>query len=124
MARISHFCPLQQIVCYLCVHRAASHVSGVLQFLSSWDKGPVLETAKLWNGGVDSTPVHFILGRQDPWVPADKAVASIRENFPFAHVSEWDGGHVLHEANPGRFNAFLDEFLILQDIRPIQTKTT
>jgi magnesium chelatase accessory protein len=44
----------------------------------------------------------FVVGEQDHWVPERPLGRIIEASFPKARVLRWEGGHLLHEAEPER----------------------
>ncbi len=57
--------------------------------------------ALLEKGQRTMTPIHFLLGEQDPWVRAAPLREVIRKYFPGATTLVWPGGHLIHEERPG-----------------------
>ena len=49
-----------------------------------------------------AAPATFVLGIADQWVPERALRTVIARAFPAAAVERWEGGHLLHEADPDR----------------------
>jgi magnesium chelatase accessory protein len=89
--------PAAQRARYARLFRDAAHVRGTMGYMAAADLPGMLEDAR----GL-SIPLSFVLGRQDPWVPAQSLRRVIAHWFPDASVEQWEGGHLLHEAQPER----------------------
>lgn len=91
---------------YARLFRAPSHLCGTMGFMAGADLPALLDAASLL-----AIPTTFVLGAQDPWVPERPLRAVIARRFPAAKVLRWEGGHLLHEAEPARAAALLREAL-------------
>lgn len=74
-----------------------AHVRGAMGFMAAADLPALLQA-----GPALRVPVHFVLGRQDSWVPETALQRVIAQSFPQARVQSWEGGHLLHEVEPQR----------------------
>jgi magnesium chelatase accessory protein len=74
------------------------HVRGTMGFMAAADLPALLEEIRS-RPDIQST---FVLGTQDYWVPEQPLRRIIKSSFPEARVWRWDGGHLLHEAEPNR----------------------
>ncbi len=79
----------------LFAHR--QHVQGAVGFMAAADL-PALnaECNRL------RSPVAFVLGAQDRWIPERLLRPVIARHLPQADVQVWPGGHLVHEESPQR----------------------
>jgi magnesium chelatase accessory protein len=91
---------------YARLFRAPSHVRGTMGFMAGADLPALLDAASRL-----AVPTTFVLGAHDPWVPERPLRAVIARRFPAATILRWEGGHLLHEAEPARAAALLREAL-------------
>jgi magnesium chelatase accessory protein len=88
--------PQAQRTHYRALFRRPEHVQGAMGFMAAADLPALLE-----KGRRTVTPIHFLLGEQDPWVRAAPLRDVIRKYFPAATTLMWPGGHLIHEERPG-----------------------
>lgn len=79
-----------------------AHVQGAMGFMAATDL-PAINAA----GPTLRRPLTLVLGAQDAWVPEHRLRPVLAASFPQAQVERWQGGHVLHEEQPGRAAALL-----------------
>jgi magnesium chelatase accessory protein len=91
---------------YAQLFRDPAHLRGTMGFMAGADLPGLLDAAR----GL-AIPTTFVLGAQDPWVPQRPLRAVIARRFPAATVLCWEGGHLLHEAEPAGAAALLRETL-------------
>ncbi len=73
------------------------HVQGAVGFMAAADlPGLNAESARL------RSPVAFVLGAQDRWIPERLLRPVIGRHLPQADVQAWPGGHLVHEEQPER----------------------
>ncbi len=82
---------------YAALFRRPDHVQGTMRFMAAADVGRLLADASAL-----AIPATFVVGRDDPWVPERPLLRAIGRALPQATIVRWDGGHVLHEADPQR----------------------
>jgi magnesium chelatase accessory protein len=90
--------PPAQRARYATLFSDAGHVRGTMGFMAAADL-PALLAEIRGRPDIQST---FVLGSQDYWVPEQALRRIIEGSFPDAKVLRWDGGHLLHEAQPER----------------------
>jgi magnesium chelatase accessory protein len=90
--------PPAQRACYATLFSDAAHVRGTMGFMAAADLPALLEDIR----GRPDIQSTFVLGSQDYWVPEQPLRRIIESSFPDAKVLRWDGGHLLHEAQPER----------------------
>ncbi len=80
---------------YQALASSEAHVRGTLNMMAQWDVVPLRDRLPAYEA-----PTFFILGKNDRTVSPDmsKIVAG---RMPFARIREVDGGHLLHEEDPG-----------------------
>jgi magnesium chelatase accessory protein len=98
--------PAPQRARYATLFRDPAHVRGTMGFMAAHDLPALLEEAR--GGNFLST---FILGSQDHWIPEQPLRRIIAGSFPGSHIFRWDGGHLLHEAQPERAAQLIIETL-------------
>jgi magnesium chelatase accessory protein len=98
--------PLWQRRRYATLFRNAAHVKGTMGLMAGADLVSILES-----GPSLKVPATFVVGSNDTWVPAAPLRSLLATSFPEAQVVEWEGGHLLHEANPERAAKLLGEAL-------------
>jgi len=104
--------PVAQRRCYETLFSNPAHVRGTMGFMAGADLPAVnAEAASL------QMPLLFVLGAQDTWVPEHRLRRVLATSYPKADVVRWEGGHVLHEAQPDRAAA-----LLLQALRQASTR--
>ena len=89
--------PEAQRARYARLFRDPAHVRGTMGFMAAADLPALLEA-----GPRLAVPATFVLGIADEWVPERPLRAVIARSFPAAAVERWEGGHLLHEADPDR----------------------
>ena len=106
--------PEAQRRCYETLFSNPDHVRGTMGFMAGADLSAVNA-----EGQSLQMPLLFVLGAQDPWVPEHRLRRILATSYPQADVVRWDGGHVLHEAQPGRAAA-----LLLQALQRVTAQVT
>ncbi len=89
--------PEHQRARYRTLFRDPSHVRGTMGLMAGADLVSILE-----RGPEIIPPMTFVLGRNDRWVPAEELRRILGQYLPQARLLEWEGGHLLHEAEPLR----------------------
>lgn len=89
--------PEARRVYYRKLFERSDHVRGAMNFLAAADIQKVLAEANLYRG-----KLICVLGKQDAWIPAKPLEKIIHDHFPTAEVLKWEGGHIMHELEPGR----------------------
>lgn len=84
--------PAAQRARYARLFRDPSHVRGAVGFMAAADLPPLLEEARRL-----TTPMTFVVGSYDHWIPERPLRAVIARAFPSATVIRWEGGHLVHE---------------------------
>lgn len=82
---------------YAALFRDPAHVQGTMRFMAAADLPHLLDAAAAL-----TTRCTFVLGAQDPWVPEHALRRVAEAHFPRARLERWEGGHLLHEAEPER----------------------
>jgi magnesium chelatase accessory protein len=82
---------------YARLFRDPVHVRGTMGFMAAADLTTLAVDARAL-----AVPTTFVIGDDDPWVPARPLRRLIARAMPQAKVVVWHGGHVLHEAFPAR----------------------
>jgi magnesium chelatase accessory protein len=85
----------------------AAHVRGTMGFMAAADLPALLEETR----GRPDIQSTFVLGTQDHWVPEQPLRRIIAGSFPDAKILRWDGGHLLHEAQPERAALLIRDIL-------------
>jgi magnesium chelatase accessory protein len=91
---------------YARLFRDPAHLRGTMGFMAGADLPGLLDAAS----GL-AVPTTFVLGARDSWVPERPLRAVIARRLPAATILRWEGGHLLHEAEPARAAALLREVL-------------
>lgn len=89
--------PPEQRARYARLFADPAHVRGAMGLMAAADLPMLIQSARALE-----VPLTFVVGTDDPWVPPGPLRALIARAFPYAEVIEASGGHVLHEADPGR----------------------
>lgn len=100
--------PEAQQRCYETLFSNPAHVRGTMGFMAGADLSAVNSQAQSL-----PMPLLFVLGAQDTWVPEHRLRRILAADYPRAAVVRWEGGHVLHEAQPERASALLLQALRL-----------
>lgn len=100
--------PEAQQRCYEALFSNPAHVRGTMGFMAGADLSAVNAQAVSLR-----MPLLFVLGAQDSWVPEHRLRRILAADYPQAEVVRWEGGHVLHEAQPERAAALLMQALSL-----------
>lgn len=104
--------PVAQRRCYETLFSNPAHVRGTMGFMAGADLPAVNAAAASLR-----MPLLFVLGAQDTWVPEHRLRRVLATSYPEADVVRWEGGHVLHEAQPDRAAALLLQALRLASTR-------
>jgi magnesium chelatase accessory protein len=99
--------PPAQRARYATLFSDAAHVRGTMGFMAAADLPALLEETR----GRPDIQATFVLGTQDYWVPEQPLRRIIESSFPDAWILRWDGGHLLHEAQPERAAQLISEVL-------------
>ena len=89
--------PEARRVYYRKLFERSDHVRGSMNFMAAADIQKVLAEANLYRG-----KLICVLGKQDAWIPAKPLEKIIGDYFPAAEVLKWEGGHIMHELEPGK----------------------
>jgi magnesium chelatase accessory protein len=98
--------PQHQRARYRTLFRDPSHVRGTMGLMAGADLVSILE-----RGPEISLPMTFVLGSNDQWVPAGQLRRILGKYLPQARLLEWEGGHLLHEAEPRRAAELIESVL-------------
>lgn len=82
------------------------HVRGALGFMAAADLPALLRRCAPL-----AVPFHCLVAEDDPWVRAGPLRRVLAEAFPGAVIRTERGGHLLHEAQPARVAAWLQEIV-------------
>jgi magnesium chelatase accessory protein len=99
--------PPAQRARYATLFSDAAHVRGTMGFMAAADLPALLEETR----GRPDIKATLVLGTQDYWVPEQPLRRIIESSFPDARIMRWDGGHLLHEAQPDRAAQLISEVL-------------
>ena len=89
--------PETRRVFYRKLFERPDHVRGSMNFMAAADIQKVLVEADLYRG-----KLICVLGNQDAWIPVKPLEKIIRDYFPSAEILKWEGGHIMHELEPGK----------------------
>jgi magnesium chelatase accessory protein len=89
--------PETRRVFYRKLFERPDHVRGSMNFMAAADIQKVLVEADLYRG-----KLICVLGNQDAWIPVKPLEKIIRDYFPRAEILKWEGGHIMHELEPGK----------------------
>jgi magnesium chelatase accessory protein len=92
----------QQRARYEVLFRRPSHVRGAMGLMAAADLPNLLFDLKALQ-----SKQCFVLGTVDDWIPRRSLESVLARYAPAAEVDYWDGGHLLHEAEPERTAQFL-----------------
>lgn len=82
------------------------HVRGALGFMAAADLPALLQRCAR-----PAVPFHCLVAEDDPWVRSQPLRRVLAEHFPRAVIRCERGGHLLHEAQPARAAAWLQDIL-------------
>ena len=74
-----------------------SHIRGAMGLMAAADLPAIQQAA-----GTLGVPTSFVIGTHDEWIPERLLSPVLARHFAHAEVARWDGGHLLHEAEPAR----------------------
>ena len=83
-----------------------AHVRGTMGLMAGADLVSILR-----GGERLGIPLTFVLGTVDRWVPCGPLRKIVEESFGTARIVAWEGGHLLHEAEPLRAAQLILEVL-------------
>ena len=89
--------PEARRVYYRKLFERSDHVRGSMNFMAAADIQKVLTEAGLYQG-----KLICVLGNQDAWIPVKPLEKIIRDHFSTAEIVKWEGGHIMHELEPGK----------------------
>ena len=89
--------PEARRVYYRKLFERSDHVRGSMNFMAAADIQKVLAEADLYQG-----KLICVLGNQDAWIPVKPLEKIIRDHFTTAEIMKWEGGHIMHELEPGK----------------------
>jgi magnesium chelatase accessory protein len=89
--------PEARRVYYRKLFERSDHVRGSMNFMAAADIQKVLAEADLYQG-----KLICVLGNQDAWIPVKPLEKIIRDHFSTAEIMKWEGGHIMHELEPGK----------------------
>jgi magnesium chelatase accessory protein len=89
--------PEARRVHYRKLFERSDHVRGSMNFMAAADIQKVLAEAGLYQG-----KLICVLGNQDAWIPVKPLEKIIQDYFPSAEIVKWEGGHIMHELEPGK----------------------
>jgi magnesium chelatase accessory protein len=84
----------------------SNHIQGAMGFMAGADLPSILN-----RGPKIQTPIHFLIGAQDPWVKIAPLKEAIAKGFPQAKSTTLTGGHILHEEQPEKVAAYLTDIV-------------
>lgn len=79
-----------------------AHIRGAMGLMAAADL-PAIQQA----GQRPGVSTSFVIGARDEWVPERMLRPVLSRYFARAEVARWDGGHLLHEEEPGRAAEFI-----------------
>jgi magnesium chelatase accessory protein len=94
--------PAAQRVRYERLFGDPAHVRGTMRFMAAADLARLNDHARSL-----AIPTTFVLGSRDHWVPERHLRPILARCYPNATVCHWEGGHLLHEVEPGRAAEFI-----------------
>jgi len=88
--------PPSQLDAYRQLFQEENHVRGAIEFMAGTDLPELLK-----RGPVLSAELDLLIAEDDPWIPARVLRSVAMNHFPKARLHFCNGGHLVHEADPG-----------------------